>query len=49
MRISKIAYYAAGAVMSTLMTWVLASWVDVIVHNVTDCSYTWWNIFHYIF
>lgn len=28
-----------------LLIWVLASWVDVIAHNLTTCTYQVWNFF----
>ena len=25
--------------------WFVASWVDVVAHNLTTCQYQWWNCF----
>ena len=29
--------------------WILASWADVICHNLTDCVYASWNLFTILF
>ena len=33
-------------VLSVLgMVWCIASWIDVVSHNLEDACYQWWNIF----
>lgn len=29
--------------------WMVASWVNVVLHNTTDCCYAWWNLFTIMF
>lgn len=31
-----------------VFTWLIASWIDVIAHNVSDYKYAWWNVLHVI-
>ena len=37
------------AVSVAVIVWVLASYIDVITHNLTTCVYAKWNIFPMIF
>lgn len=40
----------AVSVISVLfVAWILVSWVDVIAHNVSDYSYSAWNLFTILF
>ena len=32
-----------------MLLWVLASWADVVAHNMTTQIYAWWNILEWIF
>lgn len=27
-----------------MMLWVVASYIDVVMHNMTTCNYAWWNL-----
>lgn len=31
------------------LLWFLASWANVVAHNMTDQCYAWWNFFTLIF
>ena len=35
---------AVTALSGTLLVWGLLSWIDVILHNMTDQDYAWWNL-----
>lgn len=35
---------AVTALSGTLLMWGLLSWIDVILHNMTDQDYAWWNL-----
>lgn len=33
------------AICSIVLVWLLLSVVDINMHNLSDCKYSWWNIF----
>ena len=35
---------AAAALSGVVLVWGLLSWIDVILHNMTDQDYAWWNL-----
>ena len=35
---------AAAALSGVMLVWGLLSWIDVILHNMTDQDYAWWNL-----
>ena len=35
---------AAAALSCVMLVWGLASWVDVLNHNMSDYNYAWWNL-----
>lgn len=35
---------AVTALSGTLLVWGLLSWIDVILHNMSDQDYAWWNL-----
>ena len=36
-------------VCGIMLLWFLASWADVVAHNMTTQTYAWWNILEWIF
>lgn len=32
-------------IFAALVVWLAASWIDVVLHNMTTNAYAWWNIF----
>ena len=49
MRLSdKIGYFLTG-VVTVPFVWLVASWVNVVMHNTTDYCYAWWNLFKILF
>ena len=49
MRIAdKIGYFLTGCV-TPVSVWLVASWVNVVMHNTTDYCYAWWNLFKILF
>lgn len=36
---------AVSIIGLVLVTWIIASWVDVILHNTNDFLYQSWNLF----
>jgi hypothetical protein len=35
---------AAAALSGTMLVWGLLSWIDVLLHNMSDQNYAWWNL-----
>lgn len=27
-----------------MITWMIASYIDIVMHNMTTCNYAWWNL-----
>lgn len=44
----KVLYFLTGLSIP-LLVWMAASWVNVVMHNCTDCVYWSWNIFKILF
>lgn len=40
----KLMIFLSGA-STVVMVWGLASWVNVVMHNLDDCIYASWNLF----
>ena len=43
--IENICVYVSGL----FLVWFVASFVDVLAHNMSDYNYAWWNFFTLIF
>ena len=43
-KLIKIGY----GILILIWMWLIASWVDVVLHNVSDYKYAWWNALHMI-
>ena len=35
---------AAAALSCVMLVWGLLSWIDVLLHNMSDQNYAWWNL-----
>ena len=45
----RIDLYRFSAIFSCLMLmYLMASYIDVINHNISDFNYAWWNVFKII-
>ena len=38
--------FSIYVVLSLILIWILASWVNIIMHNETDCNYWVFNFFN---
>lgn len=47
-RASKFEMIMCGS-CGVMLLWFLASWNNVVAHNMTDQCYAWWNILVWIF
>lgn len=27
-----------------IIAWMIASYIDIVMHNMTTCNYAWWNL-----
>ena len=43
-RLMKKIENAAATLSCLVLVWGLLSWIDVILHNMTDQDYAWWNL-----
>lgn len=35
-------------IAAAFLIWLVASFIDVNAHNLTDQAYSWWNVFFYL-
>lgn len=47
-KIKKIITGVGTYVPPALCLWLFASWLDVVLHNTTTCTYAFWNVFRII-
>ena len=41
---SERAMHIMSFVSFLLIVWLVASWADIVAHNMTTCQYAWWNL-----